>query len=458
MSGRILIYDGIATNRILLRCKLSAACYVVSQATTPDELAREISQNKPDLILLDIDSDPGGKLAICSATQGTHNNADVPLILLATNLTPDLRVAALRAGAADILPKPVNDSLLMARIRRTLRQSNTASEIEARDITSRQLGLAEAGATYSSPGHIALISPNAQAAHAWSARLEPVLSHRLSVMTREDALTTTARATAADAFVIGASKETYQDALRLIAELRSREDTRGSAMLLLLEDASSDQVAMALDLGASDIMASGFHAEELALRLNAQIRHKQQGDQLRRNMQTGLQMATRDPLTGLFNRRFAERHLQSIAAQAQSAGQPFALMVLDLDRFKAVNDTYGHAIGDIVLREVSSRLRSNLRAQDLVARMGGEEFLVVMPNTNHDEALTAGERLRQLVRGTPIRLQGDVSALTVTVSIGVAVGTGKVKDTTELFDRADKALYVAKADGRDQVSLDRPAA
>ena len=183
-----------------------------------------------------------------------------------------------------------------------------------------------------------------------------------------------------------------------------------------------------------------------------------------------MRLAATDPLTGLYNRRYADRYLSDVIQNSNITGQPFAVMMADIDHFKSVNDTYGHAVGDVILRTIASRISDNLRSIDLVARFGGEEFLVVMPGTDAERAGPAANRLRAQICDDPIVLE-DGRKVTVTVSVGVTVGgarrhcassaaksavtpsrtEGIVADT--LLGLADGALYCAKAAGRNRVEV-----
>nr|WP_290428619.1 GGDEF domain-containing protein [Defluviimonas salinarum] len=164
-----------------------------------------------------------------------------------------------------------------------------------------------------------------------------------------------------------------------------------------------------------------------------------------------------DPLTGLNNRRYALPHLARIAERARAAGRQFAVMVLDLDRFKAINDSRGHAAGDAVLIEVAARLRGNLRAVDLLARIGGEEFLVALPDTTPEAAQATAERLRRVIGDRPVPMPDGAAAIPVTLSIGLALGPGPAS-VEDLVDLADRALMGSKADGRNIVTVGRSAA
>ncbi|MEO0503200.1 MAG: GGDEF domain-containing protein, partial [Pseudomonadota bacterium] len=192
---------------------------------------------------------------------------------------------------------------------------------------------------------------------------------------------------------------------------------------------------------------------------------KMMTDALRATVRTGIEASVIDPLTGLHNRRYAMPHVTRIAERAQRTGKPFALMIADMDHFKRINDQYGHAAGDAVLIEVANRLRSNLRAVDLVARIGGEEFLMVLPGVTLKNARAAAKRLCRRV-GTPaIAIPGQSQPINATISIGLVVcdtdtglPRGMALTAEALLDRADRALYDAKAEGRNRVTLCRPAA
>ena len=178
-------------------------------------------------------------------------------------------------------------------------------------------------------------------------------------------------------------------------------------------------------------------------------------------VRNGLEAAVSDPLTGLHNRRYAMPHLDRIARHVKKTGTPFAVLIADMDNFKRINDAYGHATGDAVLVEMSKRLRENLRAIDLIARIGGEEFLVVLPDTPLRNARNAARRLCKLVGETPFEISGGLKSIKATISIGLAIGgaaCSDVKTAQQLLEEADKALYDAKMRGRNCVILSRPAA
>ncbi|MFP4327476.1 MAG: GGDEF domain-containing protein, partial [Paracoccaceae bacterium] len=246
-----------------------------------------------------------------------------------------------------------------------------------------------------------------------------------------------------------------------VPALRVQAETRKAALLALAPRGASDLAARALDLGAGDALAGPFDAEELALRLRALVADARRAARQRAALRNGLRAAMVDPLTGLYNRRYALPQLARIAEAAQRAGHGCAVMVADLDHFKKVNDRHGHAAGDAVLVEVARRMRAALRPGDMAARLGGEEFLVVMGGLHGVEAECAARKLCGLVAARPVPLAGLPDGIPVTMSVGVALLTDRDPQAAcpdRLLREADQALYGAKRRGRNMVTLGRPAA
>lgn len=466
MAGTILIVDDVAVNRIVLKVKLAAACYETLQAENGLAALQIARDAAPDIVLLDVMLPDIDGLEVCRRLKSDVTTHDIPVIMITAVSDADARVQALQAGADDFLTKPVDELLLLARLRSLMRTRETAEGLRLRDTTARDLGFAEPESEFVGPGIVALVAGCTETAMAWRRELAPYLQDRMVIMGREGALaemvwTGALGAEIPDLFVIAADMAQSGDGLRLVSELRSRNGTRHAAICIVLGPASRDSSAMALDLGADDLLFSGSDPREMALRVATQLRRKRQADRLRASVRDGLRAAVIDPLTGLYNRRYAIPHLARIAERSGETGKWFAVMMLDIDRFKAVNDTYGHAGGDTVLVEVASRLRDNLRAVDLVARIGGEEFLVILPDTTLGQAHMAAERLCEVVHERPIILPNG-ARIEVTVSIGLAIGGGRGAasqfDVPSLIEQADHAMLSAKTDGRNRVIVSRTAA
>jgi len=211
------------------------------------------------------------------------------------------------------------------------------------------------------------------------------------------------------------------------------------------------RMVKALEIGINDILPRPIDPQELAARVRTQIKRKRYTDFLRNNLDHSLELAVTDQLTGLHNRRYMVGQLAALVARAQRGGEPVAALLVDIDHFKKINDSFGHDVGDEVLREFAVRLATNVRAIDLPCRYGGEEFVVIMPDTGIAAAERIAERIRLHVAGSPFRVDGGKELLTVTISIGVAATLGEFDTPDALLKRADAAVYEAKAAGRNRV-------
>lgn len=469
MHGKILIVEPIATNRIVLKVKLSTAYYDVSQAGTIQEAVAIALETCPDVIISAAQMPDGDAGALANALRDEAAIGEVPIIALDNEGARSTRHALLEAGVDDVLAAPLDDTLLLARIRSLVRAFSSSSEWQLRDDTTRALGLSSTAIdAEDATGSAVLVSNDAPKMHGWLSKLRQLLPTQLSMVTTKKALSPYGQLAAGqspDVFVLVIEEGDPNDMMRLLACIRSHSDTRHCGVLILLTTPDPVVAAQALDLGANDLMFHGFNPEELALRLRSLVQRKKIGEQLRATVRTGLEAAICDPLTGLHNRRYAMPHLDRIAQTAAKTGKPFAVMVADMDHFKQINDVYGHAAGDAVLIETARRLRENLRAVDMIARIGGEEFLIVMPGVTLTAARTAAGRLRQIIGETPYKLPHKNTALHATVSIGLAVGDPQAPEnkcnitaSRLLLESADQALFRAKNNGRNQVTLSQPAA
>lgn len=460
MAGKILIVDGVATNRIVLKVKLSGARYETIQAASGAEALALLPRERPDLILLDAQLPDADGIELCRALKSSSDTAATPLILISAIADPQTRLAALRAGADEFLVKPFDELVLLARLRSLLRSRETDEELRLRESTCRELGFAEPVPAFAAPARIALISAERNASLGWKNALMRFLPDcRLSVCDPEEALAASGDVLPPDGYIIAADLTRPGEGLRLMSELRSRSASRHAVICIAVAEPRRETAAVALDLGANDLLPvdleTAASAEEAALRLQVQLARKLTLDRQRESVADGLRLAVTDPLTGLYNRRYAMPHLARMADRSRLTGRKFAVMVLDLDRFKSINDRFGHAAGDAVLVEVAQRLSFNLRQVDLIARIGGEEFLVAMPETSLEAARATAERLCRVMESEPFALPEGEGELRVTVSIGLAIGGGLTDEdpVDALISDADHALLTSKADGRNQVNV-----
>jgi len=243
------------------------------------------------------------------------------------------------------------------------------------------------------------------------------------------------------------------DELRLCSQARSRELTRNLPILLIADREDRQKVLRGLELGVNDYLSRPVDRNELLARARTNVRQKRYVDQLRQSLRQSMEMALYDPLTGLNNRRFLERRLPAMIETARQRGAPLTMMILDIDHFKRINDTYGHDAGDLVLKGFAAELQQIVRAGDLVCRLGGEEFIVAMPGVDAAHAARMAERARRTVENREFPIGDLAGSVSITVSIGLANFRGD-QDSTELYRRADRALYLSKSAGRNRVTLD----
>ncbi|MEL6169239.1 MAG: diguanylate cyclase [Pseudomonadota bacterium] len=463
MGGRVLVAAESATHRILIRVKLAAGRYVIDTAKSGQEvLAHARAETPPDIVIVDNGMSDLNGSEICRQLKADVRTRSLPVIVV-TGSEHDAAatLSALKSGADEVLVPPLDDLSLIARIRSLMRARKTTEALGQRERTVAELGFAEPAPAFAPAGRVALIARERNRSKMWHRCLAPLVRAQLEVVDADTAWSADPDQHGSDVYVIDAELETPGEGLRLLAELRSRPATRHAAILIVHARSDTMGAVMALDLGANDLLTEGFPAEELAIRIRTQLGRKQADDRLRASVEEGLRLAVLDPLTGLYNRRYAEAHGRRIAASARDSRRPFAVFVADIDHFKTINDRFGHRTGDQVLKCVADRLRDRLRAGDLLARIGGEEFLVLLPDTDHATALSAAERLCLAIGGAPIPVPDQSKAIPVTISLGVSTwdpsacakpGLGR------LIDAADRALFQAKTCGRNQVTVSRTAA
>lgn len=472
MSVRILVVDAMFTNRVVLKAKLAAACHGIEQAADGATALAMARAAPPDLILSALHLPDGSATDLCRRLRADPATRHVPVLAIDRPVPGPERIAALAAGIADVLVRPVDETMLMARIRSLLRLAQSEAELRDRAEACRDFGLAEAPEGFDRPGRAGLVGTDASLLTRWRSMLAPLLPMRYLPMTPAQALAGAATAGAPDVYLIAAPPGQVEPGLRLTADLRARIGEGRAALCLALPDPATAAAAMALDLGATEVMALPIEPVEAALRLRAQLRRVRRVEALSGAVGRVLQLAATDPLTGLCNRRHGLARLDRMAAEAAIGATPLAVIVLDIDRFKAVNDRYGHAAGDAVLAAVAERLAQALRPGDLLARIGGEEFLVALHGVGPAEARRVAERLCAAVAARPVGLPGGRGSVTVTLSAGLALSgadqpgpagpaamvadrhaAGAGPRARATLDRADSALLAAKGSGRNNVAM-----
>ncbi len=453
MSARILIVDDFAPNLALLEARLTAEYFDVISASNGADALDICARGDCDIVLLDVMMPGMDGFEVCRLLKRDPLTHHIPVVLVTALDQPADRVRGLEAGAEDFLTKPIDEIALIARVRSLTRLKVVLDELRGRAATSTSLGMQDpilAAMREDVRGaNILLIENRVTAARLVSTTLS---AQNVDIETDPQEALFRGVEGRYDLFIVSLALQGY-DSLRLCSQFRSLERTRHVPILILAEAEDRPRLLRGLDLGINDYVLRPVDSNELLARVRTQLRRKRYADRLRDNVQASIEMAVVDMLTGLHNRRFFNTNFPVLLEQAGRRGKPLSLMILDIDHFKRVNDTHGHDAGDQILRTFSARLRSVVRASDLICRLGGEEFAVLMPDTDLEVAGRVAERVRRIMEHDLFCHAPDRPMIPVTVSIGLAERTGE-NDAESLMRRADGALYRSKGAGRNRVTAD----
>ncbi len=454
MSARLLIVDDFAPNLKLLEARLSAEYFDVITASNGPEALAICSQGLCDIVVLDVMMPGMDGFEVCRRLKRDPKLQHLPIVIVTALDEPADRMRGLDAGADDFLTKPIDELALIARVRSLTRLKVVLDELRARADHSRHLGIPDAHVISMRAevvdANILLIEDRAAVAKMMKGALETL--HTVHVESEPQEALFKGVEGSYDLFIVSLGLTGY-DGLRLCSQFRSLERTRHIPILILAEAEDRSRVLRGLDLGINDYLSRPIDHHELMARTRTQLRRKRYADCLRENVQATIEMAVVDVLTGLHNRRFFDTNFAPLLGQACNADQPFSLMILDIDHFKQVNDTFGHDAGDQILKAFATRVRRVVRASDLVCRLGGEEFAIIMPNTPITVAQRVAERVRGVIQRNLFSVAQDKPPIAVTASIGLSERRQAI-DPEGLIRRADLALYQSKSAGRNRVTAD----
>src|SRR6201993_687276 len=452
MSARILVVDDVPANVKLLEARLSAEYFDVLTASNGTEALAICRRAECDIILLDVMMPDMDGFEVCRRLKSDPLTHHIPVVIVTALDSPADRVRGLEAGADDFLTKPVSDLVLLTRVRSLTRLKMMTDELRMRALTSLEIGVQaperSAVADTGKGGRILLVDDRPSSYE----RIAPPLAaeHTVDVETNAAEALFHAAEGNYDLLIVSLDLDSF-DGLRLCSQARSLERTRHVPILAIADAENNPRLLRGLEIGVNDYLPRPVDKNELLARARTQIRKRRYADDLRDNVQNSIEAAITDALTGLHNRRYMESHLATLAEQPSSRGKPLAVMMLDIDFFKSFNDNYGHDAGDDVLREFAVRIRKSIRGIDLACRYGGEEFVIVMPETDLHVAGMVAERLRRAIAGEPFAIHKSAKRIEVTISIGISTLERKGEAVADVLKRADSALYRAKHDGRNRV-------
>jgi len=451
MTARVLVVDDVELNVKLLEAKLSSEYFHVVPAFNGPTALELADSELPDIILLDVMMPRMDGFEVCRRLKANPRTTDIPVVMVTALSDISDRLRGLEAGADDFLTKPVNDIALFARVRSLVRLKRMMEELRLREEICGRFGSHEPSEEFgetAAGANILLVEQQGFGAARVADTLAPIaqsVRQAGSCAEAQEMLDETVE------LIILSLSMADDDPLRLVSQWRANESFRQLPILLLADEGELPRLAKGLDLGANDYLIRPVDRNELLARVRSQVRRKRLQDRLHENYRRSLSLALTDELTGLYNRRYVVAHLEELLVRMANDGPADnAVMMFDVDHFKAVNDQFGHPAGDDALRQLADRALRGVRSIDLVARLGGEEFVVVMPETDLNAAVMVAERLRRSVAAEPFLIHAVGERQPITISIGVAIAeAGDTVDT--LLQRADDALYVAKNGGRNKV-------
>jgi two-component system, cell cycle response regulator len=449
MTARVLVVDDVELNVKLLEAKLSSEYFHVIPAYNGPTALELAETELPDIILLDVMMPRMDGFEVCRRLKANPRTTDIPVVMVTALSDIADRLRGLEAGADDFLTKPVNDIALFARVRSLVRLKRMMEELRLREEICGRFGSQDEYEL--EPIHnaqILMVEQQGFGASRIADTLAPIARNVRQVGSGDEAQQVL---DASYELIILSLSMPDGDPLRLVSHWRANESFRQLPILLLADEGELPRLAKGLDLGANDYLVRPVDRNELLARVRSQVRRKRLQDRLRENYRRSLSLALTDELTGLYNRRYVVAHLEELVARVNAEGIiDVSVMMFDVDHFKQVNDQFGHPGGDDALRQLADRALRGVRSIDLVARLGGEEFVVVMPETDLRAATMVAERLRASVAGEPFFIHTSGENKQITISIGVAAA--RSGDTVDaLLQRADDALYQAKNSGRNKV-------
>ena len=449
MTATVLVVDDIEPNRRLLQAKLEAKYYTVFLAENGESAIEYAVRLQPDIILLDVMMPGMDGYEVCRRLKRMPQTKHIPIVMVTALVNVEDRLKGLQSGADDFLSKPIDDFGLFTRIETQMRFNLVANELRVRG--QRNPSVTQFSdyerERINAPSNILVIDQDNVEAKRVASALRS-LGH--SAVTWRDASEGSIAFRDLDLVIVALSGQDH-DALKLCAYLRNLKEARDFSIIVTYDPSDQTDALEALRIGAADLITTPLEEAELQVRVRTQTHRQRYIDILRHRVDRGMELSVIDPLTGLFNRRHMLERMQVWMQRSRQDEPSLTVVAFDIDHFKSINDRFGHESGDDVLRAFSDRLRVNIRPKDIACRTGGEEFLVIMPETELQLALKGAERIRHAIASEPFVTERSGQKIEVTVSAGVASHQGENELLADLLHRADKALYQAKQNGRNRI-------
>ncbi|MGB0844688.1 MAG: response regulator, partial [Alphaproteobacteria bacterium] len=372
MTSNILVVDDTPANLRLMQHKLGAGFYQVDTASSGQQALDILKTSQNNIVLLDVMMPGMDGFEVCRRLKGDPDTQQISVIMVTSLNDAASRVKGLEAGADDFISRPIQDDILFARIRSLENLGALIKQVDLRAKTAKKLGfdtsLPNLSQTDFANAKILLAEPDTQQATKIASNLKDGLQSHVLTCGVVDQILSYAQAEPVEILMINADHEKTSDGIRAAMSFRAMHSARNTPIILLFDQLADTRAEAALQVGISDYMHSDVDPGELIARVKNQLKRQRHLQALERIYETSINKALTDDLTGLYSRRYVSQHLPNIVSETQMAGKPLAILMIDTDDFKSINDQYGHASGDLVLAHVAKRISENLREDDIVAR------------------------------------------------------------------------------------------
>lgn len=450
-SEKILIVDDDPTNAKLLAAKLGESNYAILKAYSGQEALQKASSENPDLILLDIMMPGMNGFEVTAQLKSGPETAGIPIVLVTALDGPDNKTKGLEAGADDFLNKPVHTAELKARVKSLLRLKRYSDQLKAR-VQARGGGIGSfAGddpmAELRLP-NLLIVEDSPTDAKLIKSLLNSLACSQSVVSSGEEALSV-CNNRQIDIMILDMLLPGL-DGYEVVRRIKENPSTQSTQIIVVTSLQDIDSKIKGYEFGVDDFLVKPINFNEFRARVNSLIKKKAYYDRLVGSLEVAVQAAITDKLTGVYNSGYLKHYLKNELKRADRHHHPVSLIMLDIDDFKRVNDRHGHLAGDFLLKEIAEKLANSIREIDVLGRFGGDEFVIILPYTQRENAAAVAERIRlEIENGAGA--SGVQPAFEVSVSIGVAEYAPGVDTAQDVIQKADNALYTAKFSGKNRV-------
>ena len=450
-NEKILIVDDDPTNVKLLSAKLGDSNYTILKAYGGEEALQKAKSENPDLVLLDVMMPDMNGYDVTSQLKNCTETSNIPIILVTALDGSDNKTKGLEAGADDFLNKPVHTAELKARVKSLLRLKRYCDQLKTRAQAEGMVlnpffnddNIAELRMP-----NLLIVEDNATDAKLIKSLLNSLACNISTVHSGEEALSC-CNNYKVDIMILDMLLPGL-DGYEVVKQVKENASTQSTQIIVVTSLQDIESKIKGYEAGVDDFLMKPINFNEFRARVNSLIKKKAYHDKLMGNFEVAVQAAITDKLTGVYNNGYFQHYLKNELKRADRHHHPVSLLMLDIDNFKLVNDRHGHLAGDKLLKEVAAKLNQSIRDIDVLARFGGDEFAIILPYTQKENAAAIAERIRLAIEKCTVAVN-DQTSITLSMSIGVADYAPGVDTAHDVIQKADKALYTAKLNGKNKV-------